>query len=85
MDNIFIQMEQRLIEITFKNNQGFMDFGKYKLANVNTDQYFTKLNNKWYQEIYSSRSKEVSERVEKKEDGDDNDGNDNIDGSNNNQ
>ena len=68
MDNIFIQMEQRLLEMPFNNNLGFIDFGKYKLATINTDQYFTKLNNKWYQEIYISSEvkrfrKEMKKRI----------------------
>ena len=68
IDNGFILVEKLLAEIPLENNSWFVDFGRYKLANSNTYQYFTKLNYMWNQDIYIIISEESSE-TEKSNDG----------------
>ena len=59
--NRFIQMDQKMSEISLENSLAFMDFGKYKLANANVDNYFTKLNSMCNQYIDINSSEEGSE------------------------
>ena len=68
-------MEPQSEETPLDKHLGFMDCGKYKLDNTNSDHDFAKFNIIWNQEIDINSNEEDSETDKSDDDDEDNDNN----------